>query len=115
MFFMPEAFPASVRTNPPQRRLFYKSADLYCWRCWQHPSHMPTRRRTSDRNRLQDEVGRSSSSLDLYQSFADPKALTDKVYPFMLTGPVSPLSFTAAPVFLQVFNTLDELLTANQR
>jgi hypothetical protein len=69
----------------------------------------------SDLNRLNDEVGRSSSSLDLYQSFPDPRALTDKVYPFMLVGPVSPLSFTAAPVFLQVFTTIDELRSANWR
>ncbi|RIT40451.1 helicase HerA domain-containing protein [Mycobacteroides abscessus] len=63
--------------------------------------------------RLQDEVGHTTG-LDLYQSFPDPRALREKVYPFMLTGPVSPLSFTAAPVFLQVFNNIDELREANR-
>src|SRR5664279_4904627 len=51
---------------------------------------------------LADEVDHGAG-LQLYQSFTDPRAMTEKVYPFMLTGPVSPLSFTAAPVFLQVF------------
>lgn len=68
----------------------------------------------SDLNRLRDEVG-SGSALDLYKSFPDPRALADKVYPFMLTGPTSPLSFTAAPVFLQVYTSDDEFRRANRQ
>lgn len=65
-----------------------------------------------DLNRLRDEIGRGSA-LDLYQSFPNPKSLTNKVYPFMLSGPVSPLTFTAAPVFLQVYTSEEEFRAAN--
>ena len=68
----------------------------------------------SDLNRLRDEVGRGAA-LDLYQSFPDPNALSEKIYPFMLTGPVSPLSFTSAPVFLQVFTDRGQFRDANLR
>lgn len=68
----------------------------------------------SDLNKLRDEVG-SGAALDLYKSFPDPNALSEKVYPFMLTGPVSPLSFTSAPVFLEVFTSRDEFREANLR
>jgi hypothetical protein len=33
----------------------------------------------------------------------------------MLTGPTSPLSFTAAPVFLQVYTSEDEFRRSNQQ
>ncbi|WP_374457008.1 ATP-binding protein [Nocardioides sp.] len=66
----------------------------------------------SDLNKLRDEVGRDAS-LSLYQSFPDPNSLSEKVYPFMITGPVSPLSFTAAPIFLQVFTDEAEFRDAN--
>ena len=68
----------------------------------------------SDLARLADEVGHGAG-LQLYQSFTDPRAMTEKVYPFMLTGPVSPLSFTAAPVFLQVFTSESEFIDCNRR
>lgn len=45
---------------------------------------------------------------------ADPRALTEKQYPFILTGPVSPLSFTSTP-FLDVFTSEEELRAANRR
>jgi DNA helicase HerA-like ATPase len=67
----------------------------------------------SDLNRIRDEIGRGSG-LELYMSFPDPRALTEKQYPFMLTGPVSPLSFTSAPVFLEVFTSEEELREANR-
>jgi hypothetical protein len=66
-----------------------------------------------DLNRIRDEIGRGSG-LELYMSFPDPRALTEKQYPFMITGPVSPLSFTSAPVFLKVFTSEEELLDANR-
>jgi hypothetical protein len=67
----------------------------------------------SDLTRLTDEVGRGPA-LELYKSFPDPRAMTDKTYPFMLTGPVSPLSFTSAPVFLEVHTDIADFHTANQ-
>ena len=66
-----------------------------------------------DLNRLRDEVG-NTSALDLYQSFANPRALSESIYPFMVSGPISPLSFTAAPVFLQVYTSEDEFRQANR-
>lgn len=41
--------------------------------------------------------------LKLYRSFAPPDSTNPKVYPFMLTGPVSPLSFSKAPILLAAF------------
>lgn len=67
----------------------------------------------SDLGKLRDEVG-SGSGLDLYQSFPNPRALSERVYPFMISGPVSPLSFTAAPVFLQVYTSEDVFREANR-
>lgn len=68
----------------------------------------------SDLNRLRDEIGRGPG-IELYLSFPDPRALTEKQYPFMLTGPVSLLSFTCAPIFLDVFTSEEELRAANRR
>ena len=62
--------------------------------------------------RLEDAIG-DSSSLDLYRSFVDPAAVGHSAYPFMITGPVSPLSFTGAPVFLSVFTDHDEFRLEN--
>ncbi|MGV9935771.1 ATP-binding protein [Streptomyces olivaceoviridis] len=67
----------------------------------------------SDLNRLTDEVGRGPA-LELYKSFPDPRAVTRKSYPFMLTGPVSPLSFTSAPTFLEVHTDVADFVAANQ-
>ncbi|MFK0194232.1 ATP-binding protein [Kitasatospora sp. NPDC090308] len=67
----------------------------------------------SDLNRLTDEVGRGPA-LELYKSFSDPRAVTRKTYPFMLIGPVSPLSFTSAPIFLEVHTDVADFLNANQ-
>jgi len=67
----------------------------------------------SDLNRLTDEIGRGPA-LELYKSFPDPRAVTRKSYPFMLSGPVSPLSFTAAPTFLEVYTEITDFLTANR-
>jgi Helicase HerA, central domain len=66
----------------------------------------------TDLVRLTDEVGRGAA-LELYKSFADPRALDIKVYPFMLTGPVSPLSFTGQPVFLEVFTSFEDFVETN--
>ncbi|MER6562098.1 DUF87 domain-containing protein [Streptomyces sp. NPDC001027] len=67
----------------------------------------------SDLTRLTDEVGRGPA-LELYKSFSDPRAVARRTYPFMLTGPVSPLSFTSAPVFLEVYTDVTDFVAANR-
>lgn len=64
---------------------------------------------------LRDELA-DARSLELYRSFADPstRGAGQRVYPFMLTGPVSPLSVTAAPVFLQTYTDESEFWESNQ-
>lgn len=52
--------------------------------------------------RLRETIG-DRSAVELYRSFVDPAAVKPSEFPFMLTGPVSPLSFTGAPVFLSVY------------
>jgi hypothetical protein len=41
--------------------------------------------------------------LKLYKGFAPPDSTNPKVYPFMLVGPVSPLSFSKAPILLAAY------------
>lgn len=62
--------------------------------------------------RLRETIG-DPSALDLYRSFVDPAAISPSQYPFMLTGPVSPLSFTGAPVFLSVYTNFDDFKQDN--
>jgi DNA helicase HerA-like ATPase len=63
-------------------------------------------------SRLKDLVP-DQSALDLYRSFVDPGAIEPSQYPFMITGPVSPLSFTGAPVFLSVYTDFGAFREAN--
>lgn len=65
---------------------------------------------------LRQLVGSSGAALDLYQLFRDPHSAFDtksRQYSFMTIGPVSPLSFSGSPLFLNVFNTVDAFLIAN--
>ncbi len=65
---------------------------------------------------LRQLVGSSGTALDLYQLFRDPHSSFDaasRQYSFMTTGPVSPLSFSGSPLFLNAFNTVDAFLKAN--
>ena len=62
--------------------------------------------------RLRETIG-DPDALDLYRSFVDPQAIQPSQYPFMLTGPVSPLSFTGAPVFLSVYTAFEKFREAN--
>jgi hypothetical protein len=66
----------------------------------------------SELQRLRESIG-EEASLDLYRSFVDPAAIAPPQFPFMITGPVSPLSFTGAPVFLSVYTDFNEFLSAN--
>ncbi len=66
----------------------------------------------SELQRLRETIG-SDDALSLYRSFVDPQAISPREYPFMVTGPVSPLSFTGAPVFLSVFTSFDDFRKSN--
>jgi len=66
---------------------------------------------------LHQLVGSSGTALDLYQLFRDPHSAFDmasRQYSFMTIGPVSPLSFSGSPLFLNVFNTVEAFLEANR-
>jgi hypothetical protein len=65
---------------------------------------------------LRQLVGSSGTALDLYQLFRDPHSAFDaksRQYSFMTIGPVSPLSFSGSPLFLNAFNTVDAFLETN--
>ena len=47
------------------------------------------------------ELVNNDSAIQLYRSFIDPSS--NKRFPFMFFGPVSPLSFTGSPLFLEVY------------
>lgn len=65
---------------------------------------------------LRQLVGSSGTALDLYQLFRDPHSAFDiasRQYSFMTIGPVSPLSFSGSPLFLNAYNTVGAFLEAN--
>ena len=64
----------------------------------------------SDKRMLTDLMD-DPNQMRLYDQFSSPQSTN--VYPFMITGPVSPLIFTAAPVFVNVFNTVEDMLSSN--
>lgn len=53
------------------------------------------------------EIVNSDPAIKLYRSFIDPSA--SKRYPFMFFGPVSPLSATGAPLFLETYTNISDL------
>jgi hypothetical protein len=66
---------------------------------------------------LSQLVGSSGTALDLYRLFRDPHSAFDvasRQYSFMTVGPVSPLSFSGSPLFLNAFNTVEAFLRANR-
>lgn len=62
--------------------------------------------------RLRETIG-DPESLELYRSFVDPQSVRPSKYPFMITGPVSPLSFTGSPLFLSVYTDFDKFKSDN--
>jgi len=65
---------------------------------------------------LRQLVGSSGTAIDLYQLFRDPHSAFDtksRQYSFMTIGPVSPLSFSGSPLFLNAFNTVEAFMEAN--
>jgi hypothetical protein len=66
---------------------------------------------------LSELVGGKSRALDLYRLFRDPHSsfdISSRQYSFMTIGPVSPLSFAGTPLFLNVFNNVDEFIAQNR-
>ena len=54
------------------------------------------------------------AAVNLYKSFIDPG--NQERYPFMFVGPMSPLSATGAPLFVEIYNNYKEdYLRANKR
>jgi len=51
--------------------------------------------------RVIENIVNSKSAIQLYKSFIDPSS--SGRYPFMFYGSISPLSFTGAPLFLEVY------------
>jgi hypothetical protein len=64
----------------------------------------------SELAQLEELVG-DKEALSLYRSFVDPQS--NRQFPFMLTGPVSPLSFTGMPLFVQMFTRFADFKAAN--
>lgn len=61
-------------------------------------------------------VGGRSKALELYKLFRDPHSSFDvasREYSFMTIGPVSPLSFSGTPLFLNAFNKADAFMREN--
>ncbi len=50
------------------------------------------------------EVVNNNAAIKLYKSFIDPSS--NGKFPFMFFGPISPLSFTGSPLFIEVYNDL---------
>ncbi|NUM43079.1 MAG: ATP-binding protein [Anaerolineales bacterium] len=66
--------------------------------------------------KLQELVGGKGEYLKLYQQFRDPHSSFDiasREYSFMTIGPVSPLSFSGTPLFLNVFTDVNNFLKSN--
>lgn len=56
---------------------------------------------TGQELRKVSEIINNPSALQLYRSFIDPSS--NHRFPFMFFGPVSPLSFTGSPLFIEVY------------
>jgi len=52
------------------------------------------------------EIINNPSAIQLYRSFIDPSS--NHRFPFMVFGPISPLSFTGSPLFLEVYTDFNK-------
>ncbi|MDD3940484.1 MAG: DUF87 domain-containing protein [Candidatus Pacebacteria bacterium] len=50
------------------------------------------------------EIINNKSAVQLYKSFIDPSS--NSKFPFMFFGPVSPLSFTGSPLFIEIYGDI---------
>lgn len=65
---------------------------------------------------LRQHVGGDDAAMRLYGLFRDPHSsfdISSRQYSFMTTGPISPLSFSGSPLFLNVFNTVEQFMKEN--
>lgn len=65
-----------------------------------------------DVKRLESLVD-DSAQVDLYRQFISPASTG--IYPFMITGPISPLIFTASPTFLNAYSDYGDFVEHNSR
>jgi hypothetical protein len=68
----------------------------------------------ADLEKVAEEVD-SRDDIRLYKAFAPPKATNPRVYPWLALGPVSPLSFTKAPIAIAAYTDFDQFRTDNHR
>lgn len=66
-----------------------------------------------DLSLMNEKLDDGTEQLKLYQQFASPTATG--VYPFMVTGPVSPLVFTSAPTFVDAYNDINAFIEDNRK
>lgn len=66
----------------------------------------------ADLNKITDHLD-SPDSLRLYKAFAAPKATQPRIYPWLVMGPVSPLSFTNAPIAIAAYTNFDDFRADN--
>ncbi len=68
----------------------------------------------SELRSLQDLIGGATSAIKLYQLFKDPQSTMGKrEFPFMIKGPISPLSFSDSPLFLTALDYPQEFFDVN--
>jgi hypothetical protein len=59
----------------------------------------------SEIRRIRDYIN-NDASIQLYRSFIDPSS--NHKFPFMFFGPISPLSFTGSPLFVEMYGDVAE-------
>ena len=68
----------------------------------------------SELDSLREIIGGNREAIRLYQQFTDPQsAIRKKEYPFMTSGPISPLSFSGTPLFFNALEYPDEFFKKN--
>ena len=58
-----------------------------------------------------NEIVNNQAAVQLYKSFIDPSS--SHRFPFMFFGPVSPLSFTGSPLFLEAYTDFSDFKDKN--
>lgn len=58
---------------------------------------------TAQESRKVADIINNPAAMHLYQSFIDPSS--NRKYPFMFYGPISPLSFTGSPLFVNMYTS----------
>ncbi|GAA4955834.1 ATP-binding protein [Actinoplanes utahensis] len=66
----------------------------------------------ADLDLVRAQVDRAES-ISLYRSFTQPSE-SNRQYPFMLVGAISPLSFTMAPLYTSIYNEFKSWVEANR-